>query len=213
MDNERSIYTMVCTKAEEARAKRAYELLCTSGFPSYNEAAHLVEDGNITGLPGLTAEDVHRAYEPYGQHPAYVRGKTVKKKTSRAIVDDDLVLDEKKQTLYTDVMHLDGEKFLVTVCKPLQLTIQCRIERETQNMLRLTLQGQLELLRSRGFIPTTVHTDPQSAFRTSVGQFPGVVIDVGGVGDFVSKVDAKIHRIKSCTAVSRQACRGNYQRP
>jgi hypothetical protein len=47
----------------------------------------------------------------YGQHPAYVCGKTVKKKTSRAITNDDLVLDEKKQILYTDIMHLDGEKF------------------------------------------------------------------------------------------------------
>jgi hypothetical protein len=89
------------------------ELLRTSSFPSYNEAVHLVEDGNITGLPGLTAEDVRRAYELYAQHPAYLRGKTVKKKTGRAIVDDDLVLDEKKQMLYTDIMHLDGEKFLV----------------------------------------------------------------------------------------------------
>ncbi len=40
------------------------------------------------------------------------------------------MIDEKKQMLYTDVMHLDGEKFLVTVCKPLWLTIQCRIESE-----------------------------------------------------------------------------------
>jgi hypothetical protein len=69
-------------------------------------------------------------------------------------------------------------------------------ERDTQNMLGLTLQGQLELLLSRGFIPTTVHTDPQSAFHTLVGQFPGVVIDVGGAGDYISKVDTKIRRIK-----------------
>jgi hypothetical protein len=69
----------------------------------------------------------------------------------------------------TDVMHLDGEKFLATVCELLQLTIQCRIKQETQNILGLTLQGQLELLRSRGFIPTTVHTDPQSVFRMLVG--------------------------------------------
>jgi hypothetical protein len=72
--------------------------------------------------------------------------KTIKKKTRRAIVDDNLVLDEKKQMLYTGVMHLDGEKFLVTVCKPLHLTIQCHIERERQNVLRITLQVQLELL-------------------------------------------------------------------
>jgi hypothetical protein len=54
----------------------------------------------------------------------------------------------------------------------------------------------LNLLCSRGFIPTVVHTDPQSAFRALVGQFPEVVIDIGGAGDYVSKVDAKIRRIK-----------------
>jgi hypothetical protein len=32
----------------------------------------------------------------------------VKKKASRAVIDDNLTLDEKKQALYTDVMHIDG---------------------------------------------------------------------------------------------------------
>jgi hypothetical protein len=93
-------------------------------------------------------------------------------------------------------MHIDGSKFLVMVCEPLQLTLQCKIEREMQQVLGMTLQGQLELLRSRGFIPTIVHTDPQSAFRALTMQFSGVVIDVGGAGDYDSKVDAKIRRIK-----------------
>ncbi len=85
---------------------------------------------------------------------------------------------KKKQTLYTDVMHIDGSKFLVTVCEPLQLTLQCKIERETQQVLGMALQAQLELLRSRGFIPTVVHMDPQSAFRTLTTQFLEVVIDI-----------------------------------
>jgi hypothetical protein len=38
--------------------------------------------------------------------------------------------------------------------------------------------------------------DPQSAFRTLTTQFLGVMIDVGGAGDYVSKVDAKIRCIK-----------------
>ncbi len=29
-------------------------------------------------------------------------------------------------------------------------------------------------------------------FRALIGQFPEVVIDIGGAGDYVSKVDAKI---------------------
>ena len=61
------------TKAEENRAKQAYELLRTSGFPSVGEAIHLLQDGNITGLPALTAEELRRAYDLYGTPPAYVR--------------------------------------------------------------------------------------------------------------------------------------------
>ncbi len=56
-------------------------------------------------------------YELYGTHPEYVCGKMVKKKASRVVIDDKLILDEKKQALYTDIMHIDGSKFLVMVCK------------------------------------------------------------------------------------------------
>jgi hypothetical protein len=188
--------TQVYTKAEEERAKRAYELVRNSGYPSYQEAIHLVEDGNIAQLPGLTAEDVRRAYDLYGNPPEYGRGKIVKRKASQVVVDNDLIMDQKKQTLYSDVMHIDSVKFLVTVCELLQLTLQCKIERETQGILGPALQGKLELLHSRGFIPTMVYTDPQSAFRSLTTQYPGVVIDVGGAGDYISKVDAKIRRIK-----------------
>jgi hypothetical protein len=73
------------------------------------------------------------------------------KPVKRAIVHDDLKLEEKKVVLHTDVMHIDGQRFLVTVCKPLQLTIQVSVERESQWVLGPALQGQLELLRSKGF--------------------------------------------------------------
>ena len=70
----------------------------------------------------------------YGSPPEFVRGKMTKKKVSRASIDESLMLDEKKQVLYSDVMHVDSNKFLITVCKPLQLTIQNCIERERLRM-------------------------------------------------------------------------------
>jgi len=82
--------------------------------------------------------------------------------------------------LHADVMHLDGQHFLVTVCEPLQLVMQCPIERETALVLGNTLQDQIELFRSRGFTPIRVHTDPQSAFRSLSTKFENVVIDTGG---------------------------------
>jgi hypothetical protein len=35
------------------------------------------------------------------------------RKVSREIYDDDLIMNEKKQVLYRDVMHVDSHHFLV----------------------------------------------------------------------------------------------------
>jgi hypothetical protein len=51
----------VYTKAEVGRAHTAYELLHTSGYPSLEEAIHLVH-GNIQNIPNITCADIKRAY-------------------------------------------------------------------------------------------------------------------------------------------------------
>jgi hypothetical protein len=153
-----------CTKAEEERARQAYELLKISGYPSLQEAIHLIQDGNISHLPMLMAADVRRAYDMFGEPVGAVRGKMTRKKVSRAVCDDNLVMDERKQSLFSDVMHVDSCKFLMTVCEPLQLVMQCAVERGNASALGIALQGQLELLRSRGFIPVRVRTYGPSEF-------------------------------------------------
>jgi hypothetical protein len=57
-------------------------------------------------------------------------------------------------------------------------------------------QSHLSVLRARGYGHTVVYTDHQSAFRTTVNDFPGVEIDVGRAGDYMDKVDAKVWHIK-----------------
>ena len=61
--------TGIYMKAEEAQAKQAYKLLCTSGYPSIGEPIHLIQDGNIVDLPNITVEDLRRAYEIFGTPP------------------------------------------------------------------------------------------------------------------------------------------------
>jgi hypothetical protein len=184
------------TKGEMHCTAQAYDFLKMSGYPSVQEAIHPVQDGHIANMPMLTAEDVRKAFSLFGEPVGRVRGKMTMRKIGRVVYDNDLVLDEKKQVLYTDVMRLDGHHFLVTVYEPLQLMLQCPVERENANALGIALQGQLELLQSRGFTPTCVHTDPQSSFRTLTASFENVVIDMSGAGDFVPKVDIKIRRTK-----------------
>jgi hypothetical protein len=109
-ENE-SIYT----RSEIKKAKEAYEFIKYSGYPSPDEAIHLFQDGNIFGLPELSREDLIREYDIYGIPVAYVRGKLTKKAISHAVIDTGTIMQDKTQTLHTDVMHLDGHKFLVTL--------------------------------------------------------------------------------------------------
>ncbi len=48
-------------------------------------------------------------------------GQMNKRKVSRAITEEILMLDERKQV---HVMHIDSNKFLITVCEPLHLVIE-----------------------------------------------------------------------------------------
>ena len=92
----------------------------------------------------------------YGIHPEYVRGQLTKKKVSRAQVDLGLRSTDKNLRMFADVMHLEGNMFLVTVADPLILTMQCYLENESRMALGMALQEQLALLKSRGLCDKTL---------------------------------------------------------
>jgi hypothetical protein len=174
------------------RAKEAYEFMKNSGYPSVGEAVHILTDGNVRGVPMLMREDLEHAYKIYGLHPEYIRGKLMKKTVGRIQVDPTLRSVSKTLKLYVDVMHVDTKKFLVSVADPLNLIMQSLVHSESRQDLGMALQEQMVVLRNRGYVPTIVYSDPQSAFRSMTQDFPGVEIDVGGAGDYVAKVDARI---------------------
>ena len=43
-------------------------------------------------------------------------------------IDDSLVMQEKRQKMYEDVMHFEGNMFLIMVCDPLNLTLCTHFE-------------------------------------------------------------------------------------
>jgi len=80
------VVTKAYTKAEEARAQAAYEIIRNCGYPSYTEAVHLIQDGNFTHMPMLTAEYVKRAYNLLGEPVGSVRGKNDEKENKSSII-------------------------------------------------------------------------------------------------------------------------------
>ena len=75
-----------------------------SGYSSVSELIHLIEDGNITGMPALTCEDALCAYDLFGTPPAYVQGKMTKRQICRAVIEESLFMTEKRQKLFTDML-------------------------------------------------------------------------------------------------------------
>jgi hypothetical protein len=153
------------------KAETAYTLLKNAGYPSPGELMSLVSDGNVTNMPVLRREDILWAYEIYGPPPEYVRGRLTKSKVGRIPVDLALKADDKQQILWGDVMHIDKNNFFISVADPLQLILVTHLKDETANSLGESLQGQLEVLRERGFDPVIVHVDPASALMSLRGSF------------------------------------------
>jgi hypothetical protein len=71
-------------------------------FKKISEAYQLLMDSNMQNMPNITGADLQILMQIYGLFPGYYRG-------------------NKQQTLHTDVMHMDGEKFLITVTESLNL--------------------------------------------------------------------------------------------
>ena len=93
-------------------------------------------------------------------------------------------------------MHMDNHMFLVSVCSPLELTVVGNLPDLKESSFVEGLQAQLNVLQSREFTCNTVVMDPQQGLVTLAGKFLGVVIDISGAGDHLSKIDIQIRRIK-----------------
>ncbi len=69
------------------------------------------------------------------------------------------LLTNKSQNLFSDVMHVNDAKFLVTVAKPLDLTITTKIKDLKSSSLKEAFKSQLHLLRVKGFEINNITAD------------------------------------------------------
>jgi hypothetical protein len=185
----------VYTSKEMAKAKTAWEFIAKAGYPSETEAVHMALDGNVLGLD-ITGDDVRRAFKIFGTHAAAVKGKATRPTAARQAADGELKDRRRDQELFTDVMKVGGRIILITVSRPLMLTVVTPCRSETTEDLGRAFQDQLALFRGKGFNPVKAHMDPQPALAALVPHFPSVEMDVTGAGDHLDVVDAKIRRIK-----------------
>jgi hypothetical protein len=157
-------------------ALEAGEFLRAMGYPTQTEAISMVQSGNVINVPH-SVDDVNRFYDIYGPQVAGIRGRTTKRHAKRQNVPDSAAkLQITYQDLVADVMHVAGQKFLVSISSPLELLMTYYVESQSTQELGNALQQHINTLRSRGFEPRWVLVDPHSSL--------------------VKLIDSKIRRVK-----------------
>ena len=184
------------TRKEKERALKAKEFVRVAGYPSEREAVSMIRDGNIDGMPHEVS-DVKDYFDVYDVPIASVRGKWTHKKAAARLTADDGIREQRKEQKFTsDVLHINGESFLISVSSPLELTINSHLSGLSTEDVGAALQSQVRLIESRGYRCTYIMVDPQRSLVALQGKFPGITIDISGAGDHLPKVDAKIRRVK-----------------
>jgi len=144
-----------------------------------------------------TLADIKRFFDIYGAQVPGLRGKTTKRHVSSHRTEDAMAkLQITNQQLVADVVHVAGEKFLLSISSPLELLLVYHLSSLTAQELGNALQKNFNTLHSRGFEPKVVYVDPQSGLKSLQGSFPGIEIDVSGAGDHLDKIDTKTRRLK-----------------
>ena len=121
---------------------------------------NLVQDNNVEDIH-VTAHNVRSAFDIYGMPFESVRGKGTKKKVRKK--DNDLSIKAEQplpQRMYSVVLAVREQKFLMTLVEPLGLVLTTHMERETTEELGLALQGHINVVHSCGFKPFVEYEDP-----------------------------------------------------
>jgi hypothetical protein len=184
------------SRKQVRRALEAGEYLRALGYPSLQDAVNIVRDGNVRNVP-YSIEDLRRFFDIYGARIPALRGKTTRRHVKGTMMEDtEAKLQLTKQVMVADVMHVTGEKFLVSVSSPLEILLVKHVASLSVASLGAGVQSHINTLRSRGFEPIRVMIDPHKSLVALQEAFPGVEIDLSGAGDHLDKIDTKIRHLK-----------------
>ena len=191
------------SKRDVEAAKAARELSKRLGYPAKADLQRMLTQGVLNNSP-VSARDVERAHEIYGPEVAVQKGKTrLGKPTAVPTVPlPKYVFVE--LDMFVDIMHVEGERFLLSVTLPLGLLMVAPIADKTIGTLRAVLNTQLREYKGREFMVNTLWCDNEGAIAALRGdlQEAGIRLETASANKHVPAIEVRIKIVKErCRAI------------
>ena len=192
-----SSYKISLTPRQRKQAEVAQVLIQRLGFPSNQSVVNLLQNGAILKAP-VNSSDVYCAERALGPSIPSIKGKTQKKKTKFSKSSEffepqvDMI-----QVLHADVMFVNEQCYLISVCRPLDLTMTTKMKSLKKRFMAKAFASQLNLLLSRHFKVSHIHTDGGLECLREFFHTRGIAHEICGAGSHIPIVENKIKVIKN----------------
>ena len=185
------------TKKEVEAARRVKEFSASMGHLSQGMLHSIVTTRRVQGID-FDHDDVNRAEAIYGQDLQAVRGKSVRHRIKKAdpvagkIVSPNCVL-------YTDIMFVCGLPFLISILKPLYLTLATLIKSRNVAEVKRAVDRQVATAHSEGFKVVEVSADGEGAIGAMAVELEaaGCKVSIHGKSTDSADIDVKIRQVKN----------------
>ena len=184
------------TRSEVNAADAARELSHRLSYPSDAALIATINSGALLNSK-VTAADVLRATDIYGQDIASLKGKTVDRgprNVNRVAVPKSL---QRQQIASTDVFHWKGVDFLLCTLRPLGLTIVQHLPSKSFSAadIKRALDEIKAKVHQRGYEIILFASDPGSVF-TKCARELDIHMDIAGARSHVPTAEREIRLVK-----------------
>jgi len=182
------------SRREREKNHRCIRLISDAG---YNDVKEMLAHGMITGCDE-TSTEVAAALRVHGYPAGWHQGKTVTKSSALPRIEPALPYLIKQQDLEVDLMFTAGIGFLISVSRPLGMTVVTHIGGKGAQILRKAMQVVLKLYEQRGFELRRITVDGESGI-IQLGDWlatHSIQLDPRAPGEHVKLVERKIRLIK-----------------
>ena len=183
------------TKSQVKRAREARRLSACLGHESDYTLWKILHKGSYRNLK-ITPDDIRRAREIYGPSVPVLKGTATHRRPESKIPYQIEYNATKKQRLHIDIMFINEMGFLVSVSKPLNLTMCQKLASKKSWVVKNALVDMMKAYDMHSYCVTEVACDSEAVLGASTWQISGMKPNFVPPGTHEPVAESKARRIK-----------------